>query len=189
MVTPPGFKEAFHAYAEGGWIGIAAPEAYGGQGLPEVVALAAFEPVSSANMGFGLCPLLTQDAILLLETHGTDEQKARLLPPMVEGRWTGTMCLTEPSAGSDLAGVRTRAQPDGDGYRITGEKIFITYGDHELDREHPAHGARPAARRARPAAPASACSRCRNSCPTAAATRRARCRWSTSSASMPARPR
>ena len=131
VVTPPGFMEAFHAYAEGGWIGIAAPEAHGGQGLPEVVAIAAFEPVSSANMGFGLCPLLTQDAILLLETHGTEDQKARLLPPMIEGRWTGTMCLTEPSAGSDLSGVRARAQPAGDQYRITGEKIFITYGDHE----------------------------------------------------------
>ncbi len=131
VVTPPGFEEAFRAYAEGGWIGIAAPEAHGGQGLPDVIALAAFEPVSSANMGFGLCPLLTQDAIHLLETHGSDDQKARLLPPMVDGRWTGTMCLTESSAGSDLAGVRTRAQPDGAGYRITGEKIFITYGDHE----------------------------------------------------------
>jgi alkylation response protein AidB-like acyl-CoA dehydrogenase len=131
VVTPPGFKEAFRAYAEGGWIGIAAAEAHGGQGLPEVVALAAFEPVSSANMAFGLCPLLTQDAIQLLETHGTDEQKSRLLPPMIEGRWTGTMCLTEPSAGSDLSGVRTKAQPEDGGYRITGEKIFITYGDHE----------------------------------------------------------
>ena len=131
VVTPPGFKEAFQAYAEGGWIGTAAPEAHGGQGLPDVIALAAFEPVSSANMGFGLCPLLTQDAIQLLETHGTEDQKARLLPPMVAGRWTGTMCLTEPSAGSDLSGVRTRAVADGDGYRITGEKIFITYGDHE----------------------------------------------------------
>ena len=131
VVTPPGFREAFRAYAEGGWIGIAAPDEVGGQGLPEVVALAAFEPVSSANMGFGLCPLLTQDAILLLETHGTDEQKSRLLPPMVAGRWTGTMCLTEPAAGSDLSGVRAKAVPDGEGYRITGDKIFITYGDHE----------------------------------------------------------
>jgi alkylation response protein AidB-like acyl-CoA dehydrogenase len=131
VVTPPGFKEAFRAYAQGGWIGIAAPESVGGQGLPEVVALAAFEPVSSANMGFGLCPLLTQDAILLLQTHGTDDQKARLLPPMVAGRWTGTMCLTESAAGSDLSAVRTKAAPDGNAFRITGEKIFITYGDHE----------------------------------------------------------
>jgi alkylation response protein AidB-like acyl-CoA dehydrogenase len=132
VVTPPGFQEAFQAYAEGGWIGIAAPEAQGGQGLPEVVALAAFEPVSSANMSFGLCPLLTQDAIHLLETHGTDDQKARLLPPMIEGRWTGTMCLTEPAAGSDLSAVRTKAEPDGaGGYRLTGQKIFITYGEHD----------------------------------------------------------
>ena len=132
VVTPPGFREAYRAYAEGGWIGIAAPEAHGGQGLPEVVALAASEPVASANMSFCLCPLLTRDAALLVETHGTDDQKARLLPPMLDGRWTGTMCLTEPSAGSDLSGVRTRARPDGDHWRITGEKIFITYGDHDL---------------------------------------------------------
>jgi alkylation response protein AidB-like acyl-CoA dehydrogenase len=132
VVTPPGFKAAFQSYAEGGWIGIAALESFGGQGLPDVLALASFEPFSSANMAFGLCPLLTQDAILLLETHGTADQQARLLAPMIEGRWTGTMCLTESAAGSDLSGVRTHAVPDGDGFRITGEKIFITYGDHDL---------------------------------------------------------
>jgi alkylation response protein AidB-like acyl-CoA dehydrogenase len=131
VVTPPGFKAAFRAYAEGGWIGIAAPEAYGGQGLPAVVALAAIEPVSSANMAFALCPLLTKDAILLLKTHGTEEQKARLLPPMIAGSWSGTMCLTESAAGSDLSGVRTKAEPDGAGWRISGEKIFITFADHD----------------------------------------------------------
>ncbi len=132
VTMPDGFQAAYRAYAEGGWVGIAASEAHGGQGLPEALALAAFEPVSSANMAFGLCPLLTQDAIKLLETHGTQDQQARLLRPMVEGRWTGTMCLTEPQSGSDLEAIRTRAEPDGDRYRITGQKIFITYGEHDL---------------------------------------------------------
>ncbi len=132
VVSPPGFAEAFAAYAEAGWIGIAADAAQGGQGLSHVIGLAAFEPVSSANMAFGLCPMLTQDAIALLETHGTESQKSRLLAPMVAGAWTGTMCLTEPQSGSDLSGVRTRAIPEGAGYRITGTKIFITWGEHAM---------------------------------------------------------
>ncbi len=132
VVPPPGFTEAFRAYAEAGWIGIAADEAHGGQGLSHVIALAAFEPVSSANMGFGLCPMLTQDAIALLETHGTADQKSRLLAPMITGAWTGTMCLTEPQSGSDLSGVRSRAVPEGEGYRISGTKIFITWGEHPM---------------------------------------------------------
>ncbi len=132
VVLPEGFHAAFQAYAEGGWMGVSAAHEHGGMGLAEAVALAAFEPMSSANMAFCLCPLLTQDAILLLEQHGTADQKARLLGPLVEGRWTGTMCLTEPQAGSDLGLLRTRAEPDGDGFRITGQKIFITYGEHEM---------------------------------------------------------
>jgi len=128
---PEGFAEAFRAYAEAGWIGIAADPAHGGQGLPDVLALAAFEPVSSANMAFGLCPMLTQDAIKVLSVHGTPGQQARLMRPMVEGRWTGTMCLTEPQSGSDLSGVRTKAEPaEGGLFRITGQKIYITYGEH-----------------------------------------------------------
>jgi alkylation response protein AidB-like acyl-CoA dehydrogenase len=131
VITPPGFAEAFAAYAEGGWIGIAADPDHGGQGLSHVLALAAFEPVSSANMAFGLCPMLTQDAIALLATHGTPDQQSRLMAPMIEGRWTGTMCLTEPQSGSDLSGVRTKAEPlPGGGYAITGQKIYITYGEH-----------------------------------------------------------
>ena len=131
VVMPGGFAEAFHAYAEAGWIGIAADPAHGGQGLPEVLALAAFEPVSSANMAFGLCPMLTQDAIKVLSVHGTAEQQARLMQPMIAGRWTGTMCLTEPQSGSDLGGIRTKAEPAADGtFRITGQKIYITYGEH-----------------------------------------------------------
>ena len=132
VIVPPGFPEAFRAYAEAGWIGIAADEAHGGQGLSHVIALAAFEPVSSANMGFGLCPMLTQDAIALLETHGSPDQKARLLAPMVSGAWTGTMCLTEPQSGSDLSGVRSKAEPVPGGWRITGTKIFITWGEHAM---------------------------------------------------------
>jgi alkylation response protein AidB-like acyl-CoA dehydrogenase len=133
VVSPPGFAEAFKAYAEGGWIGIAADPDHGGQGLSHVLALAAFEPASSANMAFGLCPMLTQDAIALLATHGTPDQRTRLMAPMIDGRWTGTMCLTEPQSGSDLSGVRTRAEPLGDGsYAITGQKIYITWGEHEL---------------------------------------------------------
>ena len=128
---PPGFAEAFRAYAEAGWIGIAADPSHGGQGLPETLALAAFEPVSSANMAFGLCPMLTQDAIKVLSVHGTPDQQARLLRPMITGNWTGTMCLTEPQSGSDLSGVRTKAEPAGNNlHRITGQKIFITYGEH-----------------------------------------------------------
>ena len=132
VISPPGFTEAFRAYAEGGWIGIAADPEHGGQGLSHILALAAFEPVSSANMAFGLCPMLTQDAIALLATHGTEDQRSRLMAPMIAGDWTGTMCLTEPQSGSDLSGIRTRAEPHGGGYRITGQKIYITWGEHEL---------------------------------------------------------
>ena len=133
VISPPGFTEAFHAYAQGGWIGIAASEAHGGQGLPEVLGLAAFESVSGANMAFGLCPMLTQDAIKLVATHGSQDQQRRFLEPMITGKWTGTMCLTEPQAGSDLSGVRTRAVPTADGgYAITGGKIFITWGEHGM---------------------------------------------------------
>jgi alkylation response protein AidB-like acyl-CoA dehydrogenase len=136
VTLPPGFAEALRAYADAGWIGIAADPAHGGQGLPDVIALAAFEPVSSANMAFGLCPMLTQDAIKVLAAHGTPDQQQRLMRPMIAGKWTGTMCLTEPQSGSDLGGVRTRAEPagaepDAGGYRITGQKIYITYGEHD----------------------------------------------------------
>ena len=133
VIAAPGFAEAFRVYTEAGWMGIAASPDYGGQGLPHVLGLAALEPVSSANMAFGLCPLLTQDAIVLLQAHGSAEQRQRWLPHLIAGRWTGTMCLSEPQAGSDLSSVRTRATPDGQGgYLIRGEKIFITWGDHAM---------------------------------------------------------
>ena len=131
--TPPGWKEAYAAFAAGGWTSLAADEALGGQGLPEVVSMAACEIWNSANLAFGLCPLLTQGAIDAISAHGSDNLKATYLPKMATGQWTGTMNLTEPHAGSDLGHLRSKAErrPDGS-YRITGTKIFITYGDHEL---------------------------------------------------------
>lgn len=133
VFAAPGFAEAYRAYCEGGWNGLAAPEAYGGQGLPKAVALAVFEMVHAANMAFGLCPMLSEAAIEALLAHGSDRQRAVFLPRLVSGQWTGTMNLTEPQAGSDLALLNTRAEPDGEGgYRITGQKIYITWGDHDV---------------------------------------------------------
>ncbi len=133
--VPDGFAEAYRAYAEGGWNGIGVAEALGGQGLPEVVASAVQEMLHGANMALGLCPMLTAGAIEALAHHGSAAQQARYLAPLVEGRWTGTMNLTEPQAGSDLSRVRTRAVPcpdaEGDHYRLTGQKIFITWGEHD----------------------------------------------------------
>jgi len=129
----PGFGEAYRQFSEGGWHGLSAAEAHGGQGLPKALEIAVFEMVQGANMAFGLCPMLTLAAIEALSTHGTDRQKALYLPPMVSGRWSGTMQLTEPQAGSDLGALTTRAEPDGNGgYRLTGQKIFITWGDHDV---------------------------------------------------------
>jgi alkylation response protein AidB-like acyl-CoA dehydrogenase len=128
----PGFAEAYRQYVEGGWASLPFPEEYGGQGMPKVVAAAVEEVWQSANLAFSLCPLLTHGAIDALEQHGADRLKALYLPKMVSGEWTGTMNLTEPQAGSDLAAVATRAVPEGDHYRITGQKIFITWGDHQM---------------------------------------------------------
>jgi alkylation response protein AidB-like acyl-CoA dehydrogenase len=130
--TPAGFKAAYRQYCENGWNGLTKNPEHGGQGLPQLVATAVEEMWHSSNMAFDLCPLLTQGAIEAIELVGTDEQKQRYLPKMVSGEWTGTMNLTEPQAGSDLAAVRTRAvkQPDGS-YRLSGNKIFITYGEHD----------------------------------------------------------
>ncbi|HSQ81717.1 MAG TPA: acyl-CoA dehydrogenase [Casimicrobiaceae bacterium] len=130
--TPAGFKDAYAQYAEYGWNGLTKPVEYGGQGLPQLVATAVEEMWHASNMAFDLCPLLTQGAIEAIELCGTPEQKARYLPPMVSGKWTGTMNLTEPQAGSDLAAVRTRAVPQADGsFRLHGQKIFITFGEHD----------------------------------------------------------
>ena len=130
--TASGFKEAYRQFIENGWNGLTKNPEYGGQGLPQLVATPVEEMWHSANMAFDLCPLLTQGAIEALELCATPEQKATFLPKMVDGTWTGTMNLTEPQAGSDLAAVRTRAVPQGDGtYKLYGQKIFITYGDHD----------------------------------------------------------
>ena len=133
VVAPDGFADAYKAFAQGGWNSLSAREAFGGQALPKALELAVFEMVNGANMAFALCPTLTQAAIEALQAHGTARQQALYLPRLVSGEWTGTMHLTEPQAGSDLAAIRTLAEPDGDGsWRITGEKIFITWGDHDL---------------------------------------------------------
>jgi alkylation response protein AidB-like acyl-CoA dehydrogenase len=133
VTTTPGFKEAFKAFSEGGWQGLQHPSEYGGQGLPKLVGTPCIENLNAANLSFALCPLLTDGAIEALLTAGSAEQQALYVPPMIEGRWTGTMNLTEPQAGSDLAQVRTRAVPQADGsYRIFGQKIYITYGEHDM---------------------------------------------------------
>ncbi|MET4575188.1 acyl-CoA dehydrogenase [Ottowia thiooxydans] len=133
VTTTPGFKEAFQQYAEGGWQGLQHPSEYGGQGLPKTIGAACGEILNSANLSFALCPLLTDGAIEALLTAGSDELKSVYLEKLVAGQWTGTMNLTEPQAGSDLALVRTRAETKPDGtYRIFGTKIFITYGEHDM---------------------------------------------------------
>jgi 3-(methylthio)propanoyl-CoA dehydrogenase len=133
VTTTPGFKQAFKQYAEGGWQGLQHPVDFGGQGLPKTIGAACGEMLNSANMSFALCPLLTDGAIEALITAGSDELKAIYLEKLVSGQWTGTMNLTEPQAGSDLAAVRSRAEPQPDGsYKVFGTKIFITYGEHDM---------------------------------------------------------
>ncbi len=133
VVAPDGFAGAYQAFAQGGWNSLSAREEFGGQALPKALELAVFEMVNGANMAFALCPTLTQAAIEALQAHGTPRQQALYLPRLVSGEWTGTMHLTEPQAGSDLAAIRTLAEPDGDGaWSLKGEKIFITWGDHDL---------------------------------------------------------
>jgi alkylation response protein AidB-like acyl-CoA dehydrogenase len=130
---PEGFKPAYDAYAAGGWIGLGADPALGGQGLPFVLASAVQEQITSANMAFSLCPMLTLGAIEALQAHATPRQKERFLRPLIEGRWTGTMNLTEPQAGSDVGALRTSATPALDGtWRLKGQKIYITWGEHDL---------------------------------------------------------
>lgn len=133
VTTASGWKEAYKQFSESGWTALACDPEYGGQGLPKLLSTAVMEMWKSANMAFSLCPMLTTGAIESLMLRGSDEQKNMYLPKMVSGEWTGTMNLTEPQAGSDLAAVRTKAEPQGDGtYRIFGQKIFITYGDHDM---------------------------------------------------------
>ena len=133
VTTTAGFVDAFKQYAEGGWQGLQHPTDFGGQGLPKTIGAACIEMLNSANLSFALCPLLTDGAIEALLTAGSDALKATYLEKLVTGEWTGTMNLTEPQAGSDLALVRTKAEPQGDGsYKVFGTKIFITYGEHDM---------------------------------------------------------
>ncbi|HWW81907.1 MAG TPA: acyl-CoA dehydrogenase [Steroidobacteraceae bacterium] len=132
VVTAPGFRDAYQQFAAGGWPQLGAPPEYGGQLAPQVLATAVQEFWAAANLAFKLCPMLTHGAVHALELSGSPAQKQLFLPKMISGEWTGTMDLTEPQAGSDLAQVRTRAVPDGKRYRIFGQKIFITWGDHDM---------------------------------------------------------
>ena len=136
VVTPASFHTAYERYVASGWGAMQHPEEHGGGGFPLLAATAVKELITSANMAFSLNPLLTTGAVHLLTHHGSEEQKARYLPRMVTGEWSGTMNLTEPQAGSDVGAVTARAEPMGDGrYRITGQKIYITYGDHDLSEQ------------------------------------------------------
>ena len=132
VITPTGFSDAYQAYVDGGWNALQFDEEIGGQGLPLLLATPVFEMWEGANLAFMLCPVLTIAAVECLEEFGTDEQKEKWLPKLVTGEWTGTMVLTEPNAGSDVGALRTRAEPVGDHYRISGQKIYTTYGEHDL---------------------------------------------------------
>ncbi len=132
VTTAPGFKEAYRQYCESGWNALPFPSQWGGQGLPAIVSSPVSELVMSANLSFSLCPMLTSGAVSALLLVGSDHLQKTFLPKMVAGSWTGTMNLTEPQAGSDLALVRTRAEPEGDHYRLHGQKIFITYGEQDF---------------------------------------------------------
>jgi alkylation response protein AidB-like acyl-CoA dehydrogenase len=130
---PDGFRSAFAAFVDGGWMTLAAPEEHGGQGLPFALSAALMENLNAANLGFALCPMLSMGAIEAIDKHGSDQLKEQYLPRIISGEWPATMNLTEPQAGSDVGALKTRAEPNGDGsWRVTGTKIFITYGDHDL---------------------------------------------------------
>ena len=132
VTTPKGFKAAYKQFVEGGWPSLRASPEHGGQGMPTILGTAVEELWAASNLAFKLCPMLTQGATEAIEHTGSEQQKAMYLPKMVSGEWSGTMNLTEPQAGSDLGQIRTRAVPQGDHYRIFGQKIFITYGEHDL---------------------------------------------------------
>ena len=138
VTAAPGFADAYRQFAAGGWTGLTASTEFGGQHLPKALELAAYETVHAANMAFGLCPMLSLAAIEALEAHGTDSQKAIYLTKLVSGEWTGAMVLTEPQAGSDLGALTATAVPNGDGtYALSGQKIFITWGDHDATTPRP----------------------------------------------------
>jgi alkylation response protein AidB-like acyl-CoA dehydrogenase len=130
--VPAEFTDAYSQFCEGGWPGIASSPEFGGQGLPKTLSVACDEMWAAANVAFALCPELSQGAILAMDRHGTEQLKARFLEKLVSGQWTGSMCLTEAQAGSDLSSLTSRAEPKGDRYLVTGQKIFITWGDHSM---------------------------------------------------------
>lgn len=132
VTMPSGFKDAYQAFVDGGWNGLAVDTDAGGQGLPAVLGMAVQEMLQSANLALALCTLLNQGAIELLSAHGSEALKTKFLPKLVSGEWTGTMNLTEPQAGSDVGAVKSRAERTGTHYKITGQKIFISYGDHDM---------------------------------------------------------
>ncbi|MFT0211464.1 acyl-CoA dehydrogenase C-terminal domain-containing protein [Pseudomonas sp. F1_0610] len=133
VFTPKGFPQAFKTYAEGGWVGIGGDPQFGGMGMPKIISAQVEEMMNSASLSFGLYPMLTSGACLAIHAHASEELKNRYLPNMYSGQWAGSMCLTEPHAGTDLGLIRTKAEPQADGsYKITGTKIFITGGDHDL---------------------------------------------------------
>ncbi|MBI4030709.1 MAG: acyl-CoA dehydrogenase C-terminal domain-containing protein [Proteobacteria bacterium] len=133
--TPKGFKEAYRTFSEGGWCGLTCDPQYGGTGMPQVVGTVMQEIICSTNMSFGMYPGLSQGAYEALHVFGTDEQKQTYLPKLASGEWSGTMCLTEPHCGTDLGLIKTKAMPDSDGsYKITGTKIFISAGEHDLTK-------------------------------------------------------
>ena len=132
VVSASGFKEAYQQFIAAGWPALASPAEYGGQGLPHVVGTAVGEQWPAANMAFGLCSELSVGNVMALEAHGSDELKADWLPHIISGRYTGTMCLSEPQAGSDLAAITTRAEPDGAMWKLFGRKIWITWGEHDM---------------------------------------------------------
>ena len=128
----PGFADAYRQYVDNGWASLSGDEQYGGQNMPRMLAAAVVEVWDSSNLGLSLCPLLTTGAVEAIAAHASDELKDTYLPNMVSGEWTGSMCLTEPAAGSDLAAVTSKAVPEGDHYLVSGQKIFITWGDHQM---------------------------------------------------------
>ncbi len=133
VAAPESFKKAYEQYVAAGWGAVKSPIEHGGHGFPGVIGLAILEMMTSANMAFSLCPMLTSSAILAINEHGSDEQKALYLAKLISGEWTGTMVLTEPEAGSDVGALRTKAEPNDDGsWAITGTKIFITWGEHDM---------------------------------------------------------
>lgn len=188
--TPAGFPQAYQTYAEGGWVGVGGDPVFGGMGMPKVISAQVEEMVNSANLSFGLYPMLTAGACLSINAHASEELKEKYLPNMYSGVWAGSMCLTEPHAGTDLGIIRTKAEPQADGsFKITGTKIFITGGEHDLTRTS-STWYWPSCRTHRLARKASRCSWCRKSwsMPTVRWARKTRCPAAPSNTRWASRP-